>query len=259
MCKGGIAAGVPPIFIHKTLIMIRTKEQTAFSNCKTHGQRWFDPINGQYPSLCDSSECPHCRAAKSTAAEADVIQRKMLFGEKALTLDDLLQASLAVGELDVPTVAYIRSNLTKEEAIEYLKCSRDAVYFMEKYCMIDGSPIHLRDYQENFFTIWRSTNLKSTKQEALAHLRSNYPTKMGYILTDLNPFNWEHISLGKMQLIRITDELFYFDEEYMPMICFQKQYKDDHDYNIYRGDGGSKQFLFELEPGYFWRLKLTTD
>ena len=100
---------------------------------------------------------------------------------------------------------------------------------------------------------------KTKKQEALEHLRPNYPIKMGYIFTDLNPFDWEHISFGKMQLIRITDELFYFDEEHMSMICFQKQPQDGHDYNIYRGDGGSKQFLFELEPGYFWRLKLTTD
>lgn len=230
-----------------------------FTNCSTHGQRWFNLLEDEFPALCDSDECVHCKAAKSVANDAVLLQRRALFGEKVLTLDDLLQVSLATGEIDLPTLTFLKENVTKEEAIEFLKCKRDVKYFMEKYCMIDGSPIHLRDYQEDYFSTWRNTSLKFTKEEVLLHLRSNYPTKMGYIFTDLNPFDWEHIAFGKMNLINITDELFHFDEEHLPMICFMKHPQGEHEYNIYQGDGDSKQVLFELEPGYFWRIKLTTN
>lgn len=33
---------------------------------------------------------------------------------------------------------------------EYKKCLEDPIYFIEKYCLINGNPIKLKDYQKTF-------------------------------------------------------------------------------------------------------------
>ena len=35
----------------------------------------------------------------------------------------------------------------------YKKCLEDQVYFIENYCLIDGNPIKLNDYQKAFIRI----------------------------------------------------------------------------------------------------------
>ena len=46
------------------------------------------------------------------------------------------------------------------EQIEIDRCRNDVVYFMEKYCMINGDPIFLRDYQKDFLKTWENSKLK---------------------------------------------------------------------------------------------------
>jgi hypothetical protein len=94
-------------------------------------------------------------------------------------------------------------------------------------------------------------------QKIINKLKEEFPTEISYILTDLNPFDWEHISYEKDKLIKITDELFYFNDENEPLICFQKQLTNDgHTYDIYLGDRNSNLVLFELKEGYFWKVRL---
>lgn len=33
---------------------------------------------------------------------------------------------------------------------EYKKCLEDPIYFIEKYCLVNGNPIRLKDYQKTF-------------------------------------------------------------------------------------------------------------
>lgn len=46
------------------------------------------------------------------------------------------------------------------EQIEIDRCRNDIGYFMEKYCMINGDPIFLRDYQKDFLKTWENSKLK---------------------------------------------------------------------------------------------------
>jgi hypothetical protein len=46
------------------------------------------------------------------------------------------------------------------EEREIDKCRNDVAYFMEKYCLINGDPIFLRDYQKDFLKTWANSKLK---------------------------------------------------------------------------------------------------
>jgi len=48
--------------------------------------------------------------------------------------------------------------VAEEREIE--KCRNDVAYFMEKYCLINGDPIFLRDYQKDFLKTWANSKLK---------------------------------------------------------------------------------------------------
>jgi len=50
--------------------------------------------------------------------------------------------------------------LQEDQLAEVERCKNDVVYFMEKYCMINGDPIFLRDWQKNFLKTWNNSKLK---------------------------------------------------------------------------------------------------
>jgi hypothetical protein len=41
---------------------------------------------------------------------------------------------------------------------EYKKCLKDSIYFIENYCLINGNPIKLKDYQKSFIKYVNRSN-----------------------------------------------------------------------------------------------------
>ena len=90
------------------------------------------------------------------------------------------------GEIGVKK-AYLSYSFDEEEISEFVKCSNDIFYFVEKYCQIkreDGSigPIILRDYQINY--------LKELNNKFILHVKSR---EIGSVL--LNAIKLLHYSL----------------------------------------------------------------
>lgn len=54
--------------------------------------------------------------------------------------------------------------IQKDYLTEVERCKNDVVYFMEKYCMINGEPISLRDYAANFADTWCNSKLKENEK-----------------------------------------------------------------------------------------------
>ena len=100
-------------------------------------------------------------------------------------------------------------------------------------------------------------------QQANKELFEMFPEEMGFILSDLAPFDWKHIAHGKFEnFIEIVPELFYYlsnEDEDEPLVVFQKQiHPEKYGYEIYLGHG-FREVLFKIGKDYFWHLKLLND
>jgi hypothetical protein len=99
-------------------------------------------------------------------------------------------------------------------------------------------------------------------QQANKELFEMFPEEMGFILSDLAPFDWKHIAHGKFEnfIEIVPKQLYYLDSEDESFTVFQKKLQPEkYGYEIYLGSGGSREVLFKIGEDYFWHLKLLND
>ena len=49
---------------------------------------------------------------------------------------------------------------------EYKKCLEDPIYFIEKYCLLNGKHIKLKDYQKKFIKWIQKNTIKDGKTDS---------------------------------------------------------------------------------------------